>query len=641
MEVIEIFNPSRSSHRRFTRNDRRLARSGGTIHLVIIAIVGILLVGSAVGYFAFGSGESGSGEQPITALVEKDDFVSMVVDQGKLESSENVEIKCQVESRGGSLTVLEVVQEGTRVKGGDFLVRLDSSAFEKELQQQKLAVSAAKTSVIQAQASFDTAEVAKTEYEEGTYIELRQGILNDIYTAEQQLEQAQAVVLYSQKLQKKGMIPTQQMKSDLVAVEQAKNSLSLARRKLKVLDEYTKKKEMIRLQGDIEAAKVQLENQKEDLEEEQSEYEEIEQQIANCTINVPEGREGQVVYNKEFSRGGNQEWVLEEGASVRERQVLIRLPNPEKMQVKAAINEQSISTVEAGMPVGITIDALPGVKLKGVVTGVSQYAESSGWMSSNIPKFPVYIQIIDPPSTLKADMTATISIQTEMQKDVIQVPIQCVYTAGENSFCLVKGGDKNVSWDTRKVKLGSSNSKSAWIVEGLEEGEEVAMNPGAYRELLDLPEDLTDDRIEISEEERKQVEADMKKGSSSGVEADGMSRGGGGRGGNGRGGAGGGGGFSVDSIVDRSMERYDANSDGIIDKDEMAEVDERFRGRISDADTDGDGGISRDELKKSMEAMMKQMQQGGGGFGGGGRGGGGQGGQGGRGGRGGGAGGGA
>ena len=55
---------------------------------------------------------------------------------------------------------------------------------------------------------------------------------------------------------------------------------------------------------------------------------------------------------------------MEEGATVRENQVLVRLPDQDKMQVKALINEQNITQIQRGMPASIQVDALDGTQLK-------------------------------------------------------------------------------------------------------------------------------------------------------------------------------------------------------------------------------------------------------------------------------------
>ena len=114
------------------------------------------------------------------ATVVNGEFVSQVLDRGEIQSSENVEIRCEVSARNGSLSVIQVVPEGTRVKEGDFLVRLDSSSFEKELEQQKIKVANALTSVIQANATVQSAEASKKQYIEGVFVENLKEIENEI-----------------------------------------------------------------------------------------------------------------------------------------------------------------------------------------------------------------------------------------------------------------------------------------------------------------------------------------------------------------------------------------------------------------------------------------------------------------------------
>ena len=626
-------------------------RRGSALALVLYGIAALLLIGLAL-YFAFQPGTEAELIDPILAEVEQGEFVSLVLDQGEVQSSENVEIRCQVKAQSRSLSVIELVSEGTLVKGGDFLVRLDSSGFEQDLESQKITVANAETEVIQAEAALETAKESLKEYEQGVFVERKKQIENDIYdaqsqieTARQELNQAKAVYNHSKKLQGKGFITKQQLEAAKFAVsrnefalKRAVNLKSLAEKQEEVLVKITKVKETVQLRSDIRAAEVKLINEKESQKVEMAQLEDIKEQIKKCTVVVPEGVQGQVVYAKESSRGGN-DWVLEEGTSVRENQVLVRLPNPDKMEVKATINEQSITQIKDGMPVEIKVDALNDQKLKGIVTKVNQYAERSGWGSSSVRKYAAFVRILDPPETLKPGMNASVSIQARYEPEAIKVPIQAVYAVQDSSFCLVKKGENQ--WDTRPVEVDGDNSQMVLIKSGLEVGEQVVLNPGAYKDIMDLPETKLDTKIEISKEAQDKFDkaqakelAMSKSGRTNGETAkaergeggqggerggrgqrgDRQGRGEGGRGG-GRGGpsGGGGGGFDPATIVDRMMQRYDTNSDGTIDAGEIANIEERARDRVKQGDQNGDGKVTKQEMAQAMDAMMKRFQGGGGG----------------------------
>ena len=160
-------------------------------------------------------------------------------------------------------------------KEGDFLVQIDATSFEKELETQNVAVAAAQTRLIQAETVLETAKASELEYTQGVYVEALQTIENEIYdadsqieTAKQELEQSIAVHEHSEKLHSKGFITNRQLNADNFAVSKAKiaikkagNLLSLAESKKRVLMEVTKKKELTRLKADIRAAKVDLESQ--------------------------------------------------------------------------------------------------------------------------------------------------------------------------------------------------------------------------------------------------------------------------------------------------------------------------------------------------------------------------------------------
>jgi len=325
-----FLTPNRISHHQIRRE--------GVSRLIIILVV-LLLAGGAYGAYAVSA--NGSREpafNPILAEVTQGEFVSKVLDQGEIESSANVELRCEVKARNGTTTVLKTTLEGSRVKEGDFLVQIDATSFEKELETQNVAVAAAQTRLIQAETVLETAKASELEYTQGVYVEALQTIENEIYdadsqieTAKQELEQSIAVHEHSEKLHSKGFITNRQLNADNFAVSKAKiaikkagNLLSLAESKKRVLMEVTKKKELTRLKADIRAAKVDLESQQKSLAVEEKKIKEIQEMIGLCKMVVPKGVSGQVVFAKE-STGRGQEWVLEEGATVRQNQVLTGL----------------------------------------------------------------------------------------------------------------------------------------------------------------------------------------------------------------------------------------------------------------------------------------------------------------------------
>jgi len=482
------------SIRNIIKNRIPRERTGSVAPFIIIAIVAIALLGVG-GYYYFQKGDEAEAIDPIMATVERGEFVSQVLDQGEIQSSENVEIRCEVRARNGSLSVLSVTPEGSSVKDGDFLVQLDSTSFEKELEQQNISMANAETSVIQADSTLKSAEATKKEFIEGTFKQQIKIIQNEIYDAESQIEMAlqdlntaEAQYAHSKQLQSKGYITQQTLQAEGFSLENAKISLKrgklakeLADEKMRVLKEISFEKETVQLDADIKAARVKLASEEKSFAIEKEKLAEIKEMIANCKINVPEGVSGQVVYAKESSRGGN-DWVLEEGTSVRQNQVLVRLPNPEKMQVKALINEQSITQIDVGMPATIKVDALNNTTLKGIVTKVNQYAESSGWMSSSIRKYAVMVKIIDPPNALKPGMNASVNIQVQYEPDVLLAPIQTIYAVQEKQFCLLRKGEE---WITKEVEIGGDNSQMVFIKGGVEEGADLVMNPGAFKEYME------------------------------------------------------------------------------------------------------------------------------------------------------------
>ncbi|MGE0761410.1 MAG: efflux RND transporter periplasmic adaptor subunit [Pirellulaceae bacterium] len=472
--------------------DHRSGRSdarprGGNILFFVLAGLAVASVTIGVLVTALRRTDDSASVAPLTAEVRRGPYKYEVLEQGEVESSNNVEIRCEVRARnsmGPSTSIIDVIREGTQVKKGDWLVTFDSSTLELERSQQRIVANTSEALVIQAKALYDTAVIAKKEYMEGAYKEQEKTILNQIFVAEETLKKAELSYESIKRLVSRGLLNSLQLEGEQFRVDAARNDLDLAKRKLEVLEKYTQQKMLTQLESDIKAAEVKWRNEQNSFQEELNKLRDIEDQITKCRVTAPQ--DGQVVYaNIQSSRSGS-EFVVEPGAMVRERQAIIRLPDPGKMQVKAKIAESRISSIQEGMPVSIRIDAFGDNFLLGQVSRVNKYAEPGNWWSSTAKEYATIIQIADPPSTLRVGLTAEVRILVEDREDALQIPVQAVYERFGKTFCLVQNGDE---WDTREIIVSSTNDKMVAIDEAqsepLQEDELIVLNPRKHLDLMD------------------------------------------------------------------------------------------------------------------------------------------------------------
>jgi multidrug efflux pump subunit AcrA (membrane-fusion protein) len=140
--------------------------------LLVLGILAVLAVLIGLVWYVTSGISGDTADAPLVSEIALGPYEHVVLEQGEVESSNNVEIRCDVRARntsGPSTSIIDVVPEGTRVKEGDWLITFDSSALEQEQRQQKILCNTAEAEMIEAKALYDTAVIAKKEYLEGTY----------------------------------------------------------------------------------------------------------------------------------------------------------------------------------------------------------------------------------------------------------------------------------------------------------------------------------------------------------------------------------------------------------------------------------------------------------------------------------------
>jgi HlyD family secretion protein len=465
--------------RRQTKTSRR-----GTGGLTGVAAVLFLVAATTGGVWWF-SRDRGPAEDANVLLhtVARGKFELNVTERGEIEAFDVTEVRSLVKSNNTTgNAILRLVPEGTAVKTGDFLVELDSSALKSQRTTQKIAVNAAKALEVEAHNNYDTAVIAKREYLEGTNLQERQTIESEVFVAEENLNRAKEYFTYSQKLASKGYVNELQLEADRFAVEKAKKDLDTANTKLHVLDEFTKPKMLSTLESAILIAKAKWEANQNSHELELDKLAELDDQIAKCTISAPQ--DGIVKYAHVMDGRGDQEFIVEEGTLVRERQPIVRLPNADSMRVNLTVNESLVQYVKPGASAVISPIGFGDRVLRGHVERVNQYAEPTGWRQANVKEYKAFVAIDEPTAELRTGMTASVTVRCAEVLDALQIPVQALYAHGNKFYAFIYDGG---TWEAREIKPGPTNDKFFVIESGLDVGDRVALNPRAYIAQVNLP----------------------------------------------------------------------------------------------------------------------------------------------------------
>lgn len=636
-------------------------------------LVVLILLGATGGVLAWQGKFFSHNEDPINLVfeaVKKGPLEISITERGNLESANNVTLVCLVEGEAG-VGILKIVDEGTRAKKDQLLVELDSSKLRNDKQAQDITVEQAAATLKTAEKNYEIQETQnesdiaaatlklelalldREKYEKGEYEQEKQTIEGEIKLAIEDLTRANDKYAFTQRLVKKGYAKQSEVEADRVAVEKAKINHAVAEEKLRVLEQFTSKRQIAELKANSkeferELARAELKAKaalakydadlsaaKRTFEVEQSKYKKVLEQIELCTIRAP--RDGLVVYVNTRSGGfrGGSEPLIYEGAKVKERQPIINLPDVEHMQVNARIHESKISMVREKLPATIRIDAKAGTTFHGEVAMVSTVPSSGNWPNVNLKEYITFIKLtddIEKISELKPGLTAEVEILIDRLNDVLQAPVQSFVERGGRHFAWMTVDHKLVR---KEVKIGRSNDQMTEIVDGLAQGDMLVQTPRSVlpKEISQLEDDVpvttestmsglkTPDALPPAPPAGGRGGRGGRRGeggASDSPGADGAAAGGDvaegrrGRRGGGEGGGGGGRGFGDPA---QRFAQLDANSDGKLSEEE---VPERMRENFASMDANKDKSIDKEEFVKAMEAIRARF--GGGGPPGGGRG---------------------
>lgn len=190
--------------------------------------------------------------------------------------------------------------------------------------------------------------------------------------------------------------------------------------------------------------------------------------------------------------------------------VIMVISNMAGMEAQVDVDENDIVSVQMGDSALIEVDALPGRVFKGTVTEIASSAKiTASGTADQKTEFEVKIFIDKPGDNLRPGMTASADIITDIENNVIVVPIQCVtlrtpkqlnnsqnteqsedstaakkFSPDKDGFVQVVFVIDHKSVEARSVKTGIQSETHIEIKAGLSENEEIVT--GNYRAISQL-----------------------------------------------------------------------------------------------------------------------------------------------------------
>ncbi|HTL56616.1 MAG TPA: efflux RND transporter periplasmic adaptor subunit [Candidatus Limnocylindrales bacterium] len=144
------------------------------------------------------------------------------------------------------------------------------------------------------------------------------------------------------------------------------------------------------------------------------------------------------------------------------------------MIINAQVNQADVPRLKPAEAVEVTVEAVPGLKVNGLVERISPQAT----IKNNIKGYPARIVLKNVDPRVRPGMTANVRIPVASAASVTAVPLEAVFTEKNpdsdqmERFVYVQHGN---SFEKRTVKVGIADYFYAEVQEGLSPGDVVAL----------------------------------------------------------------------------------------------------------------------------------------------------------------------
>ena len=356
--------------------------------------------------------------------VKKGDLEVNVVTSGELKAINSVKIKgpSSVQTFGiYNMKVSKILDEGTLVKKGEWVAELDASELVSKLKTAMDELQKAESQMQQKR--IDTAISLSDN---------REQLRNIGYTL-----QEKKINLEQSKFEPPATVRLAQMELEQAQIKSEKEQENYE------LNVRKSKAEMRVANADLNIAKTKVDK--------------IQNIIDQFTIYAPE--DGMLNYAVHWT--GEK---IKSGSQINAwNPIVAELPDLNKMVSITYVNEVDIRKISDSLRVEVTLDAFPEKKLFGTVIRVANMGEELN--NSDAKVFAVEIVLDEVSNDILPGMTTGNKIMTQRKEDVVNVPIESIYSEGDSLFYVYR--KSGLSEEKVEVKKGLYNENYVEITNGL------------------------------------------------------------------------------------------------------------------------------------------------------------------------------
>jgi HlyD family secretion protein len=401
-------------------------------------------------------------------LVTREDLDTTLLAGGDLQPVKQTSITCQVEDITDSdgTMILTVIKNGSLVKKGDELCRLDCAGIEALAREEEILVNQARALYTKASLELETAAIALREYQEGLVTQSTKEFQARIALGRSDTQRQIDRVAWAESMVGKGYLAVGQLFSERQTLARMQHELTKVEGEFRVFERFQVAKEIHALRCQVQTAENTKHLEVDRLKFEEDELAYLRKQIENCTVRAPQ--DGVVVYANR-----NRWWSqpLEPGTPVYEGQSLFLIPDLSRMEVNVSVHESMGPRVRAGMKAKVRIASQPDRVIAGTVAAIEMLS-TPNWKEwdENVRHFLARVKLdVTPPSALPF-MSATVEFDTGHVSNALVIPAEAVAVIDRQQSCYVVTND---GLERRPIQTRRATRDLVEVTVGLHEGDRV------------------------------------------------------------------------------------------------------------------------------------------------------------------------